>query len=52
MYKERISITIDPTIKSRFDEICKRIENKWGTTISRSQMIESMIVGWCKKNGD
>jgi len=49
--KERISITIEPRVKYEFDEVCDKIAAKWGSKLSRSQLIESMIIGWCKKNG-
>lgn len=48
--KERISVTIEPGVKTEFNAICKRIERKWGARFSKSQLIESMIVGWNKKN--
>jgi hypothetical protein len=48
--KDRRAFTIDGEVLNQFEQICCKIEKKWGTTISRSQLVESMIIGWIKKN--
>ena len=48
--KVRKSMTVDEQVWSLFEQICTQMEKNWGVSISPSQLLESMIMGWCKQN--
>jgi len=48
--KKITSFTIDEDIFFNFAMVCRNLESKYKTSFSKSQIIESLIVKWIKKN--
>jgi len=48
--KIRKSFSVEEEVWNKFNHLCLIIGKPWDTTMNKSQLIESMIINWNRKN--